>query len=388
MEAKVRAIANSLAEQDDVAVFAHRVDGKVAPMYAMDRVAEFAPFADPESGVVTRQLRLRPSDIAFLSPSLLPMLLVDFGHRRLPRSVLERVLIEPERWAAEVSGRRFAEQFGTAEIVHRFGGNRMALASVHAARRMKIPVVISPSAHPGQWDDDPISARAYREADLIVASSRTDARTYLDLGVDEARVAVCAEPSREVITGGGAELRSRLGIRDALIVFIGARRNYKGVDILLSAADRLAVTHPEARVAFVGPGEPLPSHAPNVHDVGEVDDGERDAWYDAADVLVLPSAYESWGLVVSEAWSASTPVVTSDIPVLRERVETAGGGLAVPREATALAEALGTLIDDPDKRLAMGAAGRREWEDRLSPRQVAQWHQNAYAGVIDKRFEG
>ena len=66
IEVKVRTIASSLAEQDAVAVFAHRIDGRLKPMWALDRVKPFAPFADPESGVVTGQLRLRRSDIALL----------------------------------------------------------------------------------------------------------------------------------------------------------------------------------------------------------------------------------------------------------------------------------------------------------------------------------
>lgn len=385
IEAKVRTIAASLAAQDEVGVFAHRVDGRLKPMWALDRVKPFAPFMDPESGVVTHQLRLRRSDVARLAPCLPAMLLCDFGQRRLPRSVIERALLGPERWAAAVSAGRFAEQFAAPDIVHRFGGNRMALATVDAGRRLGVPVVISPSAHPGQWDDDPISLRAYQGADLIVASCHTDAQTYLDLGVAPARVAICPEPSNEIRIGGAEALRNRLGIHGTLIVYVGARRGYKGFDLLLSAAERLAVTHPEVRVAFVGPGQPLDANLPNVHDIGEVDDDERDAWYDAADVLVLPSAFESWGLVISEAWSASTPVVTSDIPVLRERVEAAGGGLAVPREPSALVQALAILIEDPERRRSMGAAGRREWESHLAPEQVARWHRDTYAELIDRR---
>ncbi len=379
---KVRTVANALAEVDEVGVFAHHIGGPVRSLYAIDRSPRFGPAVDPNSGVVTTQLRLTPVDLALISPAVGPMLLDDFGGRRLPDWVQQRLLVYPERWAAAISGRRFARQLGRPDVVHRLGGNRMALAAVYAGRQLDSPVVISPSAHPGHWDDDPVSARAYRAADLIVASCRADAQTYLDLGVEPTRVEICAEPSREVQLGGGSKLRSRLGLAGPLIVFIGARREYKGVDVLLAATEPLAITHPEARVAFIGPGPALARQAPNILDVGEVDDDTRDAWYDAADILVLPSAFESWGLVVSEAWSASTAVVTSDIPVLRERVEDSGGGLAVPRDPAVLATALGSLIDDPDRRRAMGAAGRQVWEQQLAPASVARWHHAAYERLI------
>jgi glycosyltransferase involved in cell wall biosynthesis len=60
----------------------------------------------------------------------------------------------------------------------------------------------------------------------------------------------------------------------------------------------------------------------------------------------LPSAYESFGLVIAEAWSAGTPVVTSDVPVLAERVAESGGGVTAAREPAALASALAGLLAD------------------------------------------
>ena len=122
--------------------------------------------------------------------------------------------------------------------------------------------------------------------------------------------------------------------------------------------------------------------AANVLDVGPVSGSQRDAWLDAADILCVPSAAESFGLVVSEAWSTATPVVTSDIPVLRERVTESGGGVVTSREPPALADAIHMLLADTRLRLEMGQAGYEHWRQTCSLESVAAWHQAAYARLL------
>jgi glycosyltransferase involved in cell wall biosynthesis len=378
IENVVRSLSAALAPRHAVEVFAHRIDdGPVTWRGRLDRTPPFASWVDAD-GIRTTQLRMTAADIAALAPFLVAPRRV--GSRV---AVLDRLSRGAEAWHTRVAGRRFAAQLDAAEIVHRFGGNRMALATVRAARRLDRPAVVTPFAHPGAWDDDPISAQAYRDADLVVATSRADADTYARLGVAANRLAVCPLPTPAPTRGGGEGLRRSGVITGPLILFLGARRSYKGVDALLAAASLLARRQPSAQVAFVGPGPSLGTDAPaNVIDVGEVDDLARDAWLDAADIVCLPSANESWGLAVSEAWSVGAPVVTSDIPVLRERVEEAGGGIAVTPEPAALADALGTLLDDGDLRARMGRAGHEQYRLRLSPAAFAAWHEEAYTALV------
>jgi glycosyltransferase involved in cell wall biosynthesis len=113
-----------------------------------------------------------------------------------------------------------------------------------------------------------------------------------------------------------------------------------------------------------------------------VEDAEKAAWLDAADVLVLPSAYESFGLVLAEAWSVGTPVVTSDIPVLAQLVADSGGGVTAAREPAALASALARLLADPARARELGAAGRAYWEERLTPEAAAARTMRVYAELL------
>ena len=87
----------------------------------------------------------------------------------------------------------------------------------------------------------------------------------------------------------------------------------------------------------------------------------------AAQIFVLCSRQEGFPLSVLEAMRAGLPVVASDVGGVSEAVEHRRTGLLVPRGGTeALRAALQELVDDPELRAALGAAGRRAYEERFS----------------------
>jgi glycosyltransferase involved in cell wall biosynthesis len=169
-----------------------------------------------------------------------------------------------------------------------------------------------------------------------------------------------------------------------LVLFVGARVPHKGVDVIRAAALEIWKTEPDARFAFVGPGAPLDEPDRRELDIGPVTDDERGRWLERATLLALPSSTESFGLVVAEAWSVRRPVVTSDIPVLRELVDRSHGGLAVPRDHQAIATAIRGLLRDPTRAEAMGRAGFKLWRDEYRPEAVARRHLEVYAALRDR----
>jgi len=378
-EQLVRTLASGIAaKRIDVQVYAHRVDDDaIASKGALDRSEKWGPLTDPISGVITEQLRLHPLDALRLAP-------VSISPRRFRRrsktyaSYLDLI----DASARRVIGQSFARQMRTASVLHRFGGNLMAAASVDAARSLNVPIVITPLAHPGEWDDDPVSANAYRRADKVIATCVTDALVYERLGVPSDAIAICPLPTARPSEGGGKELRERRRIGGQIILFLGVRRPHKGIAELVDAAAIVHRSFPDSVFAFVGPGPKLPGgpHI-NVLDVGVVGDEERDAWLDASDVVCLPSSSESYGLTISEAWSAHKPVVTSDLPVLKERVESVGAGLAVAKTPAALADAIATLLADVSLSKKFGEAGYQYWEQTSTPERYAEWHLAEYRRV-------
>jgi glycosyltransferase involved in cell wall biosynthesis len=105
--------------------------------------------------------------------------------------------------------------------------------------------------------------------------------------------------------------------------------------------------------------------------------GDVADWLAAADVFVLPSAWEARALVVQEAMAAGVPVVASDVGGLPGLLD--GAGLLVtldgPDAVPALAAAVRTLLDDPSRRAELGRRGRAvaaELPD--GPATARRWH--------------
>ncbi len=157
------------------------------------------------------------------------------------------------------------------------------------------------------------------------------------------------------------QLRRRLGVGDAPVVaYAGRFVEEKRPDLLLGAMPEVRRRWPAAVAAFAGQ-QVLPyerfmerCHAlieeqrEHVRFVGLLEEpAELAAFYALADVLVLPSETECFGLVQVEAMLCGTPVVATDIPGARVPVRTTGMGVLVPpRDPAALARGIAAVLAD------------------------------------------
>ena len=145
------------------------------------------------------------------------------------------------------------------------------------------------------------------------------------------------------------------------IVFVGQSVERKGLPVLLRAFEALHAEVP-ATLTIVGatPDEiaPLLVDPTDVTALGRISDVHKHEALAAADVLCAPSlGGESFGMVLTEAFAAGTPVVASDIAGYRDVVSHGVNGLLVPRgDATALAETLLELALDPAQATRMSEA--------------------------------
>jgi D-inositol-3-phosphate glycosyltransferase len=99
-------------------------------------------------------------------------------------------------------------------------------------------------------------------------------------------------------------------------------------------------------------------------------------WYRAADVVVVPSRSESFGLVALEAAACGVPVVATAVGGLRTVVVDGVTGLLTPtRTADAFAEAIGRLLADPVRAAALGAEAAVHAREFTWPRAAAQLRQ-------------
>jgi phosphatidylinositol alpha-mannosyltransferase len=161
------------------------------------------------------------------------------------------------------------------------------------------------------------------------------------------------------------------------ILFIGQAVERKGLPVLLRAFEALR-EHVPATLTLVGaaPEEiaPLLLDDRGVRALGKVTEDEKAEQLRRADVLCAPSlGGESFGMVLTEAFAAGTPVVASDIAGYRDVVRDGVDGLLTPRgDARELAEALRLLALDPARRAWMAAAARERAERFAWPRVAAE----------------
>jgi D-inositol-3-phosphate glycosyltransferase len=175
--------------------------------------------------------------------------------------------------------------------------------------------------------------------------------------------------------------RARIGIapHERVVLFVGRIDPIKGIDTLIAAAhlmiDQRSVEPPPTFVIVGGDvdrdGAPLGplalvaeavaqrGLAPYFRLVGSQPQNELPIYYSAADVVTVPSRYESFGLVAVEALACGTPVVASRAGGLRFTIDEGEAGLLVkPQSPQALANGLAAILTNDALRSAMSAAAR------------------------------
>ena len=141
----------------------------------------------------------------------------------------------------------------------------------------------------------------------------------------------------------------------------------KGMDILLAAMRRLVTERPGLRllVAGVGDTDELAALAgPELTDhivaLGKVSDAEKASLLRSVDAYCAPNTGgESFGIILTEAMSAGTPVVASDLEAFGRVLDGGTAGLTFPvGDSAALAERLGQVLDEPELRTRLARRGR------------------------------
>jgi len=110
---------------------------------------------------------------------------------------------------------------------------------------------------------------------------------------------------------------------------------------------------------------------------GHIGDKVLGALYRAADLVVVPSRYEPFGMVALEAAACGAPILASRTGGLAEVVEASHGALAgtPPQDPDRLAQAIRELLQDPDRRRRMGQEAQR------FARQTYSWERTA-RGIV------
>ena len=178
-----------------------------------------------------------------------------------------------------------------------------------------------------------------------------------------------------------------------IILFLGRINFKKGLDLLIPAFACLAKERDDIHLILAGPdnegyGKKVRSWIQDEGVVGKVTftgllQGElKMAVLRDAEMFVLPSYSENFGIAVVEAMACGLPVVISNQVNIWRTVRTAGAGLVGECDASQIAEHMRVLLGDPDRAVKMGAKGKKLVEDRYSWPRVAEQLEEMYKTIL------
>lgn len=274
----------------------------------------------------------------------------------------------------------------------------VALKSARASNR---PCVLIGGLHPeDRWGfQRPMIYCAIRQADR-----------YLALTDFEAKYVVARETAVDQVNvvGGGVdpELFQAVNINDAkrrlglegqkVIGYIGQLVEYKGVDLLLRAMPLIWSKNPDIRLLVAGS---LTSFARKLQGIIQdwpleyqqklifhynFEQKDKGLLYSALDIFVNPSIYEFFGIAFLEAWAAGKPVIGSRAGAIPSVVQAGQDGLLVdPQDEHQLADAVLSLIQNPDLATRMGQSGKKKVLSNYTWPHVARRFREAYQLTID-----
>lgn len=298
-------------------------------------------------------------------------------YRRERPDILHQVAMKPVLYGSLV-----ARLAGAPRIVNALAGLGFLFSSQRLQARLLRPFVR-------------LALRGLLDDTQVIVQNPDDARLLNEL-------ARLTPQQVQIIRGSGVDLTSFRPTPPPSespagpVIMLPARLLWdKGVGELVEAAKRLRARKIAARCVLVGMPDPdNPTAVPEERIHAWVQAGFIEWWGHQDDmpttlsqshIVCLPSYREGLPKVLAEAAACGRPIVTSDAPGCREVVRHGENGLLVPiGDANALAEALVTLIRNPELRAAYGSAGRQRAEAEFGNAKVIAATLALYQRLLDE----
>lgn len=196
-----------------------------------------------------------------------------------------------------------------------------------------------------------------------------------------------ALPSHGTFRAGYPEMAGK-----TLILFLGRFHQKKGLELLIDAFARVATRCPNAHLVVAGSGDRdyMKRIIQMLHDrglthrstvTGQLNNDAKLAVLADADLFVLPSYGENFGLAVVEAMACGLPVLISDKVGIWRDIAEAEAGKITPCDPEKIADAMESLVNDPSLRITLGQRGKRLVRTQFNMDRIAGKMESAYQAL-------
>ena len=273
-------------------------------------------------------------------------------------------------------------------------------------RFQSTPWVITPHFHPSwsmwggakrktlrEFYDTVIGKGTMESADLITCVSKHERDMLVsEIGISEDNIKIIYNGINwndwQILPDKNIFRKQYPDISDKFVLFAGRLATNKGLSDLISAMDLVNQKSVDLVItgADMGLGKQLEKEAlekgVRMHRLGHIDDETYRSVLAAAEMLVLPSEYEAFGIVLLEAAAAETAVIGTNVGGIPEAMSPGNNGLIVEyNDVDNLSKSIATLLDDAKLCKEMGKAGR-VWAKNFSWDSILKELEQEYRSIV------
>lgn len=274
-------------------------------------------------------------------------------------------------------------------------------SALAGAKRAGIPIVFLGAIHTAdRWNyDRPMIYRAIQQADAYIAHTPFEQDYLLARAIPPEKITIIGAGVDAKIfldTNRGLLSRKDLGLNNngPVIATIGKQNARKDFDILLNAMPQIWAEYPQTQLLMAGSEgdqtsqilEIVNTFPPEKQSQVAIKIGfpeeEKPSLLSACDVFVLPSAYESFGIVFAEAWACGKPVVGANSGAIPSVIENGVDGLLFEcKNPQSLTNTIIKLLNNPTQAQRMGQAGKAKVQQQFTWEVVTDKLRAVYLAV-------
>jgi len=336
-----------------------------------------------------------------------------------PFDLTEKIRIIPSCSANRWAFMRDAMRLG-AQAVREQGANIIAaqepfgtgVAGLLLSRRFNLPLCVhnvNDAIDNKRWLAEepvnrlmnPVGKYVLRRAGAVRVDSVSETEKMVRLGLPRKRVwniQFIVNDAAAFMDCDGSDMRKNLLVEpfNQYILFVGRFEPQKDFETLFGVVKHVAAQRPHVRFVVVGSGKRdaeyrAMAQAAGVHQnilfAGWVDYFQLPQYYAGADAFLLTSVHETNPRVVIFSRLARKAAVATDVSGVRDFIQDGVSGFVRPlKDVPGLAQALISILDDPEKAAEMGCAGFENARHILDESQILNQMESMYRSIFDERF--